>query len=112
MELSSKTIWKTVKKLEDSFLFERANGSEWLLVESSFEEGKFIEFLQTRGIDKNEDIYIIKSRENVFESKWRNCLDDCKNIFKSDSDITIVDATFTCMLIYNHIGVVKFGKKH
>lgn len=111
MKLTAKNLWKLTNRLEESFTFEKLDGTEWVLTKSSMPEGKesFDRFLRSRPIDGDQTVLVLRGFRDVEEMKWSDFLLSYDKIFDGDENVRIVDSAYEWMFVCSHIGVVKFG---
>lgn len=113
MKLSAKSVWKTAIKLEDTLWFPKIKDTEWVSanVETDLAAKQLEIFLQGQIIAENEPIFIISSPHDVRETNWLDFLLHYGDFLNGTNDIRVIDTTFSWMLVYNRIGVIKFGRK-
>jgi len=115
--LEPKQAWKLARRLLYDVDYDPGieHKNKWVYASQESEEHKkrFESWIKGKGIQENEDIWILnefKSKESQ-KMKWGEFLKDWPEIL-DDDDIRVTNINFTWILEYKSQKVARFGRKY
>ena len=106
--MDSKNICIATSHMKSKIDWEMTSGNEWSFVGdgSDFKENKVNDFICS--FFKENELYLVIDRHNAFSVSKNEAGTKIKELLKKQN-ITLCNNTFTQMIEFSYIGVVKHG---
>jgi hypothetical protein len=105
-----KSIWRLANVLGQKSTFQRTDGNEWVRVNPGADtRDRFQAWLDSRPVAPETAIFVVRDVRDVVDAHWSTVLSEWPNLLIEGRALRIIAQDNSWILVFNEIGVAKFG---